>query len=402
VESVEQLRSRIHSQALQDELSLLQQYLSASSLDARIRASISERTAITVKALRDDGVASFLQSFLGEYGLSTEEGVALLSMAEAFLRIPDAETLDDLIFEKVTSANWQSHSGQAASFLVNASTWALMLTGKLLTVGQQQGLVNAMHDLLRRLGEPVVRAAMTQAMERIGDHFVVGTTIKSALRRTQRDGRYQDYAFSFDMLGESAITHDDAEGYFQSYMDALQAVGEAAGQDLVRNSGISVKLSALHPRFELPQQAQCLPPLLAKMTRLCELAAQYRLNLNIAGEEAERMAITLDVFAQLARSDALGDWDGLGIVVQAYARNALSIIHWLNALAEKHQRRFMVRLVKGAYWDTEIKRAQVLGLQSYPVFTQKPYTDSSYLCAAELLLKNSPRLFPQFASHNAH
>ncbi len=400
--SVDDLYHLIYSQALQAETALLDQLMAGSALDSEFRAAVTRQTESLVVSLRQEGASSFLQSFLSEYGLTTEEGVALMSMAEAFLRIPDAETLDDLIFEKVTSANWQSHSGQAASFLVNASTWGLMLTGKLLTVSQQEGLVNAMHELLRRLGEPVVRVAMTQAMERIGDHFVTGKSIDAALHRTSKDKRYDDYTFSFDMLGESALTHQDADGYFESYLAALRAVGKTTSGDPVGSSGISVKLSALHPRFELAQKPQCLRPLLDKLEQLTAIAAQHGLNLNIDGEEAERMALTLDVFGELAAADVNPGWDGLGIVVQAYSRNALPIIRWLNGLAEKNQRRFMVRLVKGAYWDTEIKRAQVLGLESYPVFTHKSHTDISYLCAAEQLLRDSPGLFPQFATHNAH
>ncbi|NKB34460.1 MAG: bifunctional proline dehydrogenase/L-glutamate gamma-semialdehyde dehydrogenase PutA [Pseudomonadales bacterium] len=395
-------RVRINEFALAPEIELIQALVAESVFDPALRNKITAQTATLVSDLRRQGATTFLQSFLGEYGLSTTEGVALMSMAEAFLRVPDAATLDDLIAEKITGSNWQSHSGQASSFLVNASTWALMLTGRLLTEAEQEGLVPAMGDLVRRMGEPVVRVAMTEAMEQLGSHFVVGTSINHALKRTENDSRYADYSFSFDMLGEAALTEQDAEHYFHAYKTALAALAEAAGDKLQKNSGISVKLSALHPRFELTQKAKSFDLLFERTNELAKLAASSNLNFNIDGEEAERMEFTLDIFAALAESQQSEDWDGLGLVVQAYTRSAHSTIDWLNGLAEKTKRKFMLRLVKGAYWDTEIKLAQVQGLESYPVFTRKPLTDVSYLCAVEKLLSSTENIFPQFATHNAH
>jgi RHH-type transcriptional regulator, proline utilization regulon repressor / proline dehydrogenase / delta 1-pyrroline-5-carboxylate dehydrogenase len=395
-------RRRINEMALAAESELVNALVAESAFDPALRNKITAQTATLVSDLRREGATPYLQSFLSEYGLSTAEGVALMSMAEAFLRVPDAKTVDDLIAEKITGSNWQSHSGQASSFLVNASTWALMLTGRLLDEAEQVGLVPAMGELLRRLGEPVVRVAMTEAMEQLGSHFVVGTSIDHALKRTAKDSRYRDYSFSFDMLGESALTESDAEHYFESYKVALNALAKVATDDLQKNSGISVKLSALHPRFELTQKTKTFDLLLQRVSELAQMAAASNLNLNIDGEEAERMELTLDIFSALAEDEHSKDWQGLGLVVQAYARNAIAIINWLTALAEKNQRKFMVRLVKGAYWDTEIKRAQVLGLESYPVFTRKPHTDVSYLCVVEKMLRATDALYPQFATHNAH
>lgn len=399
---IQEFRQRIKDAALAPEVALIQDLVTASAFDPALRNKITAQTATLVSDLRRQGATTFLQSFLGEYGLSTAEGVALMSMAEAFLRVPDAATLDDLIAEKITGSNWQSHSGQASSFLVNASTWALMLTGRLLTEAEQAGLVPAMGDLLRRMGEPIVRVAMKETMEQLGSHFVVGTSIENAVKRTEKDSRYAEYCFSFDMLGESALTESDAEHYFQGYKSALGALANVAGENLQKNAGISVKLSALHPRFELTQKPQSFDLLFERSLELARLAATSNLNFNIDGEEAARMEYTLDIFAALAESAELAGWNGLGLVVQAYTRNAHPTIDWLNALAKKTNRKFMVRLVKGAYWDTEIKLAQVQGLASYPVFTRKPLTDVSYLCAVEKLLQSTDTLYPQFATHNAH
>lgn len=402
LERLQTARAFVNESALAPERTQIERMVQATAFDPALRNKITARATILVGELRRTAKASFLQSFLSEYGLSTGEGVALMSMAEAFLRVPDADTLDDLIMEKVTGSNWQSHSGQAPSFLVNASTWALMLTGRILNEEAQDGLVPAMRDLVRRLGEPVIRVAMTEAMEQLGNHYVVGTSIDHALRRTSKDPRYDDYSFSFDMLGESALTEEDAQDYFESYKAALRALAEESGEGLSKNSGISVKLSALHPRFELTQKTRCFDLLFERMSELCRMAAEHNLNLNIDGEEVERMSLTLDIFAALAEDPRTKHWQGLGLVVQAYARNAHATIDWLKSLARQNGRMFMVRLVKGAYWDTEIKRAQVYGLPSYPVFTRKPYTDISFLCAAEKLLTSCELLFPQFATHNAH
>lgn len=400
--NLDQACNRIWASALAPEKSLINQLVNDSFISPSLRQSISQRALERVNALRRGGTTPFLQSFLAEYGLSTQEGVALMCMAEAFLRIPDAATLDELIAEKITGSNWQSHSGQASSFLVNASTWALMLTGTLLTEKQNEGLVRTMGELLRRLGEPVVRVAMSEAMQRLGQHFVLGETIGHALNRSEGDHRYDHYSFSFDMLGESALTHEDAESYYLAYQAALTALAEKAGPDIKSNSGISVKLSALHPRFEYRQKSRSVDLLLARMRKLASMAADANLNLNIDGEEVRHLPFTLNLFETLARQKETQSWPGLGLVVQAYSRNALQTIDWLNLLGTELRRTLMVRLVKGAYWDSEIKHAQVSGLDSYPVFTRKQHTDVSYLCASRKLLQSTDVIFPQFATHNAH
>lgn len=399
---LDQAFDRIWASSLTLEQNLIDQLVNDSFINPGMRERISQNALERVNALRQGGAAPFLQSFLAEYGLSTQEGVALMCMAEAFLRIPDAATLDELIAEKITGSNWQSHSGQASSFLVNASTWALMLTGTLLTEKQNEGLIRTMGELLKRLGEPVVRVAMSEAMQRLGQHFVLGETIGHALGRSEGDHRYDHYSFSFDMLGESALTQEDAESYFLAYQAALTALAEKAGPDIKSNAGISVKLSALHPRFEYRQKSRSENLLLDRMSKLASMAAEANLNLNIDGEEARHMPFTLNLFETLARQKETQSWPGLGLVVQAYSRNALQTIDWLNLLGNESQRKLMVRLVKGAYWDSEIKHAQVSGFDSYPVFTRKPHTDVSYLCASRKLLQSTDVIFPQFATHNAH
>lgn len=399
---LDQAFDRIWASSLTPEQNLIDQLVNDPFISLSLRESISKRALERVIALRQGGATPFLQSFLAEYGLSTQEGVALMCMAEAFLRIPDAATLDELIAEKITGSNWQSHSGQASSFLVNASTWALMLTGTLLTEKQNQGLVRTMRELLKRLGEPVVRVAMSEAMQRLGQHFVLGETIDHALSRSEGDHRYDHYSFSFDMLGESALTHEDAESYYLDYQAALTALAEKAGPDIRSNSGISVKLSALHPRFEYRQKTRSENLLLDRMSKLVSMAADANLNLNIDGEEVRHLPFTLKLFESLAGQKETQSWPGLGLVVQAYSRNSLQIIDWLKLLGNESQRKLMVRLVKGAYWDSEIKHTQVSGLDSYPVFTRKQHTDVSYLCAARKLLQSTDVIFPQFATHNAH
>lgn len=384
-----------------DDAELLRRLIDRAQLDQSARAAIGDHAAQLVNAIRDDDSLSFLDAFLAEYGLSNDEGVALLSMAEAFLRIPDADTLDHLLREKLTGSDWQSHSGHASSFLVNASTWALMITGRLLSSGQARSLSDTLQSLLRRLGEPVVRRAMTEAMQRMGDHFVIGEDIRQALRRAGQRKHEGSY-FSYDMLGEAAHTEADAARYLQSYQEAIAALAGEAGDDLLSNPGISVKLSALHPRFELSQQTVSFKPLLERMILLAEQAAAANIGLSIDAEEMRRQDFGLALFRALARHMQGQSWQGLGAVVQAYSRYTPVLLDELKDLADELDCRFMVRLVKGAYWDTEIKHAQAMGLPNYPVFTRKCDTDVSFLACARQLLQMGPRVYPQFATHNAH
>ncbi|MFZ5709657.1 MAG: bifunctional proline dehydrogenase/L-glutamate gamma-semialdehyde dehydrogenase PutA [Pseudomonadota bacterium] len=362
---------------------------------AAVRGAVS-----LVRAIRSDARPGLMEVFLAEYGLSTREGVALMCLAEALLRVPDAETMDALIEDKIAPSAWGRHIGRSSSPLVNASTWALMLTGKVLQDGE--GMASVLHGLVRRLGEPVIRAAVARAMKEMGRQFVLGQTIDEAVRRGA--GRAaQGYTFSYDMLGEAAMTAADAEAYHHAYSGAVVRLAETArGSDVRANPGISVKLSALHPRYETAKAVRVTDELVPRLRELAQRAAAAGLGLNIDAEEADRLDLSLDVIEAVLRDPGLAGWDGFGVVVQAYGKRAAPVIDWLHALADRLDRRIMVRLVKGAYWDSEIKRAQVDGLADFPVFTRKAATDVSYLCNAQKLLGLTDRIYPQFATHNAH
>lgn len=346
---------------------------------------------------------SLLDAFLDQFGLSTEEGVALMCLAESIVRVPDRQTADDLIADKLGSGSWREHLGQSESLLVNASTWALMLTGEVVELGQPvtQNFGGWFGKLVNRLGEPVIRQSLRQAMKLLGSEFVFASTAQEAMASTRPDGLY-----SFDMLGEGARTAADAQRYFASYQEALGALQSlpdaGTGANCLTRSGISVKLSALYPRYETQQQAAVHQHLYPRLLALAEQAAEQDVQLTIDAEEANRLDLSLDLIERLVAEPSLQKWQGLGLAVQAYGRRGLALIEWLEALAEQHQRRLIVRLVKGAYWDAEIKLAQQQGVASYPVFTTKPATDLSYLACAARLLANQQAFFPQFATHNAH
>ena len=340
---------------------------------------------------------SLLDLFLGEYGLSNEEGIALLCISEALLRIPDDATAEALIAEKIGTANWAEHVGHSDSVFLNASTWALMLTGNVIGLGEDltRDVGGWINRLAGRVGESVARAAMSRAVRIVGGEFVQGRTIEEALARERADGTAP---CSFDMLGEGARTYEDAHRYTLAYRRAIRAVGDAYPDATPgRASGVSIKLSALHPRFEPLQRQRILAELGPTLLDVAREAAERNIHLTVDAEEAERLELSLELFERLARDPALAGWEGLGIAVQAYSKRAPAVIDWLDAL----DRPVMVRLVKGAYWDTEIKRAQVEGLACYPVYTRKASTDLAYLaCAARLF--GSKHLYPQFATHNAH
>ncbi|MBL8659720.1 MAG: bifunctional proline dehydrogenase/L-glutamate gamma-semialdehyde dehydrogenase PutA [Rhodospirillales bacterium] len=345
-----------------------------------------------------------LDAFLHEYGLSSQEGVLLMCIAEALLRVPDDLTQERLIRDKMSAADWDRHLGRSSSLFVNASTWALMLTGRMVRLhdaaGQTPGA--AMGRLIARLGEPVVREAVNQAMRILGRQFVMGRTIENALDRAKPLEK-RGYRYSYDMLGEAARTMADAERYFRSYANAIAAIGAAAkDRDVISGPGISVKLSALHPRYEVAQADRVMAEVVPRLRELARAAAAAEIALTIDAEEADRLDLSLDVIAALAGERSLAGWGGLGVVVQTYQKNAPHVIEWLAETARKARRRLMVRLVKGAYWDAEIKRAQELGLPGYPVFTRKALTDVSYLACARMLLAERDAFYPQFATHNAH
>ena len=399
------LRAAIREHHRSDEAERVRDLLARLDGSEESRGRIEARARRLVEAVRRERLGrGGLDAFLHEYGLSSQEGVLLMCIAEALLRVPDDLTQERLIRDKLSAADWDRHVGRSTSLFVNASTWALMLTGRLVrlhdTAGQSPGAV--MRRLVARLGEPVVREAVNQAMRILGRQFVMGRSIDQALERA-KPLEARGYRFSYDMLGEAARTMADAERYHEAYRGAIAAIGAAAGQrDVVSGPSISVKLSALHPRYEAAQAGRVAKELIPKVRELAVAAAEADIALTVDAEEADRLDVSLDVIEALATEPALAGWAGLGVVVQTYQKNAPFVIDWLADLARRTRRRLMVRLVKGAYWDAEIKRTQELGLPGYPVFTRKASTDVSYLACARMLLAE-PRLFyAQFATHNAH
>ena len=385
-----------------DEREAVSALLAACPLDDTARALVEAEAETLVRAARrSNRRQGVVESFLQEFSLGTKEGLALMCLAEALLRTPDQDTRDRLIAEKIGSADWASHLGRSDSLFVNASTWGLMLTGKLVEVDEEarRDVGGFIKRLAGRLGEPVVRQAVMAAVRIMGEQFVLGRTIEEALKRARRD----NVLCSFDMLGEGARTAADAERYERLYADAIRTVGEAGhGAGPEHGHGVSVKLSALSPRYEATQEARVWTELYPRVKRLAVLASRYDLNFALDAEEADRLVLSLKLLERLAHEDELGHWTGLGLVVQAYQKRAVQVVGRVADLARASGRRIMVRLVKGAYWDTEIKRAQVAGRPGYPVYTTKPATDLSYLVAAKALIDASPALYPQFATHNAH
>ena len=388
-----------------DEADTVARLIAIAGLSDADRARISGRGADLVRAIRDRSDPGLMEVFLAEYGLSTDEGVALMCLAEALLRVPDAETIDTLIEDKIAPSDWGKHLGHSTSSLVNASTWALMLTGKVLEddhSGQNKGPVGHLRAAIRRLGEPVIRTAVGRAMKEMGRQFVLGETIEAAMTRAA-GMESKGYTYSYDMLGEAARTEGDAIRYHLAYSRAITAISAACThEDIRKNPGISVKLSALHPRYEVAQRDEVMDVLMPRLRSLALLAKSARMGLNIDAEEADRLSLSLDVIEAALSEPALKGWDGFGVVVQAYGQRANLVIHHLYDLATRLDRKIMIRLVKGAYWDTEIKRAQVEGMDGFPVFTTKPATDVSYIANARTLLGMTDRIYPQFATHNAH
>jgi len=395
------IRKDIRANYLPDEDQALKRLIETARLSAEERQAISARAAALVRAVRGSSDPRLMEVFLSAYGLSTKEGVALMCLAEALLRVPDAETMDDLIRDKIAPHDWSAHSGSSSSIFVNASTWALMLTGRVLDEGEGS-IERTLRAMVRRLGEPVIRTAVAAAMREMGEQFVLGRSIAEALKRG-RPMLAKGYLYSYDMLGEAARTEADALRYLKAYSDAIASLkGHSKGDDIRRNPGISVKLSAIHPRYEVAQKEAMLPVMTERLLSLSLAAKDAHMGLNIDAEEADRLDLSLDVIERVLSDPRLADWNGFGVVVQAYGPRCAFTIDWLHALAEKVDRRIMVRLVKGAYWDTEIKRAQTLGLPGYPVFTRKTNTDVSYIACARKLLGYTDRIYPQFATHNAH
>lgn len=389
-----------------DENTSVKEYLDACRFtpDANDRIKATARKFVeTVRANRK--WLGGLDSFLQEFGLSTREGIALMCLAEALLRIPDAETADKLIRDKIGGADWGQHLGAGHDLFVNASTWALMLTGKVISDVEEvkeNSVASIAGKMVAKLGEPIVRRAMLQAMKIMGQQFVMGRTIAEALERAV-DFEKIGYRYSYDMLGEGARTAEDAERYFANYEMAINAIGRAAGgRGPILSPGISVKLSAIHPRFEYAQRHLCVPGLSDKLLVLAQKCAHYGIGMTVDAEEAHRLEISFNIIENVFSDPSLKGWDGFGLAVQAYQKRSSRALDWLVALAEKNNRRMMVRLVKGAYWDSEIKYAQVNGLPGYPVFTRKNSTDVAYLANAAKMMDRRDIFYPMFATHNAH
>lgn len=399
------LADAIHRQKFADEDTLAKKFLAEYRQAVPNPSSVEKQAEELVEAVRARQTDQpLLDAFLNEFGLSNEEGIALMCLAEALLRVPDQETADDLIADKILSGDWSDHIGQADSLFVNASTWALMLTGQVISLDQKLtvdprgwfgGLVN-------RAGTPVIRNAMYAAMRILGSEFVLGRTIDEAVRRGKKEFG-PNSVYSFDMLGEGARDQAAADRYFDAYAQAIGHVGSVNnGTDPSSNSSVSIKLSALHPRYEFSQWDRVADELTPRLLELCLKASTTGVAITIDAEEMDRLEISLRLFEKLARSPALKGWNGLGLAVQAYGKRALPVLQWLVVLAGETRRRFPVRLVKGAYWDTELKHAQELGLPDFPVFTRKSTTDISYLLCAKELLEHPNEIYAQFATHNAH
>ncbi|QGG91287.1 bifunctional proline dehydrogenase/L-glutamate gamma-semialdehyde dehydrogenase PutA [Agrobacterium sp. MA01] len=387
-----------------DDDQLIRHFASRLSLSESQNGAIDRRATTYIDAIRNNsGSVGGVEDFLREYGLSTREGLALMVLAEALLRVPDALTQDRLIEDKLKEGGWSEHEAHGDSWFVSASAWALGLSARVIRPGETPEGV--MRGLVKRLGLPTVRSATKQAMRFLGHHFVLGETIKDALSRAAKSEE-RGYRHSFDMLGEGARTAEDAKRYFQSYAMAIEAIGahmakHGKSQLLPNRMGISVKLSALHPRYLATHRDRVMRELVPDLLKLAQMAKAHQLNFTVDAEEADRLELSLDVVAAVFADPSLSGWDGFGLAIQAYQKRAPQVIDYIDGLCQQYGRRMMVRLVKGAYWDTEVKRAQERGLDDYPVWTRKQATDLSYLhCAAKLMEKRA-RIFPQFATHNA-
>lgn len=371
------------------------------------KAEATQKLAMSIaEKLRNQKSASgrqgLVQGLLQEFSLSSQEGVALMCLAEALLRIPDKATRDALIRDKISGGNWSQHLGQSASLFVNAASWGLLITGKLVATHNEAGLNSSLKGLIGKGGEPLIRKGVDMAMRLMGEQFVTGETIAEALANAG-SMENRGFRYSYDMLGEAALTEEDAKRYLASYEQAIHAIGKAShGRGIYEGPGISIKLSALHPRYSRAQYDRVMEELYPTLLGLTQLAKQYDIGINIDAEEADRLEISLDLLEKLCFDPSLADWNGIGFVIQAYQKRCPYVIDYVIDLAKRSRHRLMIRLVKGAYWDSEIKRAQQDGLEGYPVYTRKPYTDVSYLACARKLLAVPEAIYPQFATHNAH
>lgn len=399
------LRAAITAATRRAESEALAPLLAQARLPADQAASAEQLALRIAKALRERkasaGRAGIVQGLLQEFSLSSQEGVALMCLAEALLRIPDKATRDALIRDKISHGQWDAHLGKSPSLFVNAATWGLLITGKLVATHSEGSLGNSLSRLIGKGGEPLIRKGVDMAMRMMGEQFVTGETIDEALRNA-RTMEAEGFRYSYDMLGEAALTSADAEHYYASYEQAIHAIGKAsAGRGIYEGPGISIKLSALHPRYSRAQFGRVMDELYPLVLRLTALAKQYNIGLNIDAEETDRLELSLDLLERLCHEPTLAGWNGIGFVIQAYQKRCPYVIDFVVDLARRTHRRLMVRLVKGAYWDSEIKRAQVDGLEDYPVYTRKVHTDISYIACAKKLLAAPEAVYPQFATHNA-
>lgn len=402
--SSKELYTRISPLYSVDETSWLSKLLPLAKPSDEERNAAAEQTRQLVEHVRNDGKAvKMVDSLLLEYSLDTQEGILLMSLAEALIRVPDNYTADALIHDKMSVADWKKHIKNDNGFMVNASSWGMMMTGRVVSIDSNTTASGFLDRMTKKMGEPVIRSAMQKAMRIMGHQFVLGETIESANKNSQ-PYRNRGYTYSFDMLGEAAITHRDAEKYFNDYLHAIRATANVKVKEGMPKPSVSIKLSALHPRYEATQEAQVMGLLRQRCLLLIEAAREVNVDLSIDAEEADRLEISLKLFESLYRDNLTAGWDGLGIVVQGYSKRAISVLVWLARLSSEVGDRIPVRLVKGAYWDTEIKLAQQKGLSGYPVWTRKEGTDTAYLACARFLLSDHLRglIWPQFATHNAH
>ena len=388
-----------------DESGAMQAFFDYIQLSPAAQRAITHKASQLVEQLRlDKQKQGGLDAFLATFDLSTDEGIVLMCIAEAMLRIPDKTTIDSLIRDKITQADWKEHLGSSDSVFVNIATWALMLTGKIVdeTDKNKHKFTRTIKKVTKRAGEPIIRKAVGQAMKILGQQFVMGESIVAALAHSKDDSK-KGYSHSYDMLGEAARTESDALRYMQSYHDAIVAIGQASvGKDSIESPGISIKLSALYPRYETSHQATAIAVLSERLLKLACLARDNDIGLTVDAEEADRLAMSIEIIENVFMSPELADWEGFGLAIQAYQKRCFYLIDVLQKLSQRANKTLMIRLVKGAYWDTEIKLAQVQGLSDYPVFTRKENTDVSYIACAKKLLAYEENFYCQFATHNPH
>ncbi len=403
-QSLEELHARISPLYSVDEERWLSELLPLAKPSAEERDAATEQTRQLVEHVRNDGKAvKMVDSLLLEYSLDTQEGILLMSLAEALIRVPDNYTADALIHDKMSVADWKKHIKNDNGFMVNASSWGMMMTGRVVSIDSNTTASGFLDRMTKKMGEPVIRSAMQKAMRIMGHQFVLGETIEDANKNSQ-PYRNKGYTYSFDMLGEAAITHRDAAKYFDDYLHAIRATASIKVKEGMPKPSVSIKLSALHPRYEATQETQVMGLLRQRCLLLIEAAREVNVDLSIDAEEADRLEISLKLFESLYRDNLTAGWDGLGIVVQGYSKRAIAVLAWLARISTEVSDRIPIRLVKGAYWDTEIKLAQQKGLSGYPVWTRKEGTDTAYLACARFLLSDHLRglIWPQFATHNAH